>query len=53
MELSPEMFFWDTIYENQFIFFNNSLTSVTTVTQNQIIFIVNYDTHILQNLCVI
>lgn len=34
-------------------FFNNSLGSVTTVTQTQIIFIVNYDMHILQNLCVI
>lgn len=53
IELSPEMFFWATIYENQFIFFNNSLASVTTVTQTQIIFIVNYVTHIVKNLCVI
>lgn len=53
IELSPETFFQATIYENQFIFFNNSLASVTTVTQTQVIFIVNYDTHILQNLCII
>lgn len=31
-------------------FFNNNLASVTQI---QIIFSVNYNTHILQNLCVI
>lgn len=51
--VSQKMFFRATVTICPLFFFNNSLVSVTTVTQPPIILIVNYDTHILQNLCVI
>lgn len=47
------MYFWAAKNDNHFIFKNKSLVLVTTVPQTSIIFTVDYDMHILQNLCVV